>query len=96
MLPYNVKTKPPEVGLSDKTGATLVIAGALYVSKLVPSSELEAPPPGTSTLSSLVPTPLGNTHVIALNPLTLTPLQDFDVDKIFDVTVTIVLTDEVP
>jgi hypothetical protein len=47
-------------------------------------------------MRKLVPTPPGKTHVIVLNPLTLTPLQDLDVDKLCDFTVTFVLINEVP
>ena len=61
-----------------------------------PSKELAAPPPGTSTLRSLEPTPTGSMHVIWVVPLTLKLLQDFDVDRIFDTRETTVFDEEVP
>ncbi len=61
-----------------------------------PSKELASPPPGTSTLRSLAPTPTGRMHFIWVVPLTLTLLQNFDVDRILDARETTVFVDEVP
>lgn len=73
------------------------IRGASYKNACDPDNELATPPPGTSTLRSLVPTPTGKMHVMVLNCCTLTPLQDLDKeDNIFDAKETTVLDDDVP
>jgi hypothetical protein len=95
-VPINVNVNPPEVGLSVATGATLAIVGALYKKTEDPSNELAAPPPGTSTLRSFVPTPAGKTHVIELKSLTLTPLHNLEFGKWFDFNETTVFADDVP
>ena len=61
-----------------------------------PSKELAAPPPGTSTLRSLEPTPTGSMHVIWVVPLTPKLLQDFNVDRLFDTRETTVFDEDVP
>jgi hypothetical protein len=59
-------------------------------------NEFVAPLPGTSSISSLVPTPSGKMHVCVTYPLVFTPLQALrDNDIILDVKDTIVLNEEV-